>query len=445
MDGANLTTSTTLASGKYSFSYPIPNNASWLGAHAIQARAATPNGTLYSGVVQIQIVLIPTSIKLTPSSLVMTYEDILRLDVTLRDNRQRPLPDAPCYIIVDSSNISFATDDGGSFVMYRSGSELDYGTHTMQAFYIGELPYAPSSSAIVTVTVDIPTNVTVNLFSERFFTSHYIVGNGTLVANASTPLPAQKITISIDGVPMANVTTDSQGVFGFLIPASQFPAGTHILRAAFLERDYIWRYSQDEVAFSIFSQKVGKYPFFPSIPGWGGGIPETIPYLFFGEYAYFTWLLVLALIGIAIRILQTKKRKFELAKRAEHELLVSMEGAKEATGIAAAGPEAMTIDVSDLAVSARTPNERIVMYYHRLLEFLTKRRRIDLRESMTHWEVARLLRTLGYPDNHVEKVTVLFERALYSGTDLADSDTVQMTSSLGELVITKLPGVVRAV
>ena len=64
---------------------------------------------------------------------------------------------------------------------------------------------------------------------------------------------------------------------------------------------------------------------------------------------------------------------------------------------------------------------------------------------MTHWEVAKLLESLGYPSRLVKNVTVLFERAFYSGTHLSDEDTVEMSTSVTDLVLTRTVGVTSAV
>ena len=46
MDGGNLTTASTTAGGRYSFTHLIPLNSSWLGSHVVQAHSMTPAGPL---------------------------------------------------------------------------------------------------------------------------------------------------------------------------------------------------------------------------------------------------------------------------------------------------------------------------------------------------------------------------------------------------------------
>jgi hypothetical protein len=57
-----------------------------------------------------------------------------------------------------------------------------------------------------------------------------------------------------------------------------------------------------------------------------------------------------------------------------------------------------------------------------------------VKASATHWELARLLWSLGYPRNATERATILFERALYSGRNLTDEDVVLMSSALSDIV-----------
>jgi hypothetical protein len=68
------------------------------------------------------------------------------------------------------------------------------------------------------------------------------------------------------------------------------------------------------------------------------------------------------------------------------------------------------------------------------LAFLSEKANIAIRTSMTHWEVARILKILGFPVRPVEKATILFERALYSGASLSDDDAVMMSTALTDLV-----------
>ena len=433
IDGEILTEATTTAGGTYSFSYEIPLEAGWLGPHTMQSSAVTPNGTLYSTAISIRILLVQTYIRLEASELQLALPESMTTTVTLRDSRPSPIADAPCHMIVDGANLTFTTGSSGEFARTWEAANLGYGTHSFQAFFEGMLPYAQSESNVVTVVVDVPTNVTVNLFSDRFFIQHSVVGNGTLKANGSEPLGAQRVTILVDGRVVANATTDVHGVFAYSIQASSLSAGTHTLEAAFLDRETIWRYSHDEANFKVFSQKQGAYPFLPFIPGWGGGIPETIPYLFFGEYAYFTWLLILALLGITIRVLQMRKQR-RARTLAEQHFLRPIEEIAGTPETSSDEPMGALTESSFEGAAPATPNEKIVWYYQNLLLFLTKKRRIGLRESMTHWEVARILRALGYPLNHVDRATLLFEKAMYSGTDMTESDTVAMSASFGQIV-----------
>jgi hypothetical protein len=76
-----------------------------------------------------------------------------------------------------------------------------------------------------------------------------------------------------------------------------------------------------------------------------------------------------------------------------------------------------------------TPNEKVVWHYNHMISFLRRRRRVGIEDNMTHWEVARLLQSLGYPENTTKNATILFEKAFYSGATMSEADVIQMGSS----------------
>jgi len=433
MDGTNLTFANTSSGGRFSFSYPIPLNASWLGSHVLKATAITPAGVLSSNIVTIRILLMPTSISLVVESHLLTIEDELVADARLMDVRERPLENAPCHFILDERTLPFKTDSQGNFSESWKVSGLGYGTHVLQAFYDGELPYEPCASNVETIIVDIPTSVSLNLFATRYFAGYSVVGNGTLDANGTTPMPDQDITLSIDGVVVANLTTGQDGQFAFSVSTDSMALGGHTIVAAFLHREPIWRYSQDQKSFTVYGLKIGKYPFWPSMPKWSFGPGDTIPYLFVGQYAYFFWLLVLMAVAIVVRVVQMSGKRRRL-RPSKAEIIESLENVAEPGTIPSAAMAELAKDMLTGEVGPINPNERIVWYYQRLLAFLSAKANIALRRSMTHWEVARILKILGFPVRPVERATILFERALYSGVSLSDDDVVMMSTALTDLM-----------
>ena len=435
MDGLNLTSVQTSSVGRYTFSYTTPLSASWLGPHSVQATAATPDGTLNSTVIGIQIVLVPTTLRLDVSPTLLSPPESLTAHATLTDARGNRVEFAQCHLILDEDNITFTTDAIGEFERSWLGFDLGYGKHSVQAIYGAELPYAPSSSAIVTVEVNIPTSIQLVLLSNRAFTGYYLVGNGTLMANGTTPLPNQEITLIIDGTAIDNITTDAKGRFTFSIPTKDIFLGAHTLVAAFLHREYVWRYSEASLSFTVYAAKQGKYPFFPSIPGWGSlSPPDVFAYLFIGANAYYFWLLILLLVGITIRVLQTRKTRKKAIATEMSRTLMPIETDEKPLHKPAPSLEEFASEISKEEEGYETPNERIIWYYQRLISFLTRRDSLSLKSSMTHWEVARFLKNFGYPSNPVDNATILFEKALYSGDVLSDTDSILMSTTLTKLI-----------
>ncbi len=446
MNGQNLTQAATSSIGKFAFSYEIPLNSSWLGPHSIVATALTPNGSLASDPVQIVVKLIPTTLALTLSGTQFTIDQQVVATVSLRDARGRAVEYASCILALDNGSIPVVTDASGLLTYTAPAAGLGYGSHSAQASYSGVLPYASSSSALKLFDVNIPTNVSLRLFLNRLSQMNYLVGNGTLRANGTELLSGQKITLSIDDVAVENLTTDAQGEFAFSIPASNMMLGSHILKAEFVHRDVIWRYSFDEQGFTVIGPRTGAYPFFPFLGNWGQGLsPDIIvPYLFIGPYAYLFWLLLLTLVGLAVRVVQVRTRHATEKVLARQGVILDIATAVGAAPVAELKAEELIAELKEAAEAPSTPNERIVVYYQRLLSFLIKRGRVSLRASMTHWEVARLLKSLGYPSKPVEKVTVLFERAFFSGSSLSDEDAISMSTAMTGLISARGPEVTRA-
>jgi hypothetical protein len=425
ISSSTVSTVHTNSEGAFSFSYSIPINASWVGVHDVLATAQVSEETIVSDTLVITVSLVPTTIELRLSNTTVSPLEELIVEAVVRQERSQPLPGAECNLSVDGSVQGFITDEDGRGKWIWIGSELGIGTHVFSASFPGFLPYAPCGSGEVTVVVDVPTAVTLNLFEDRLRTGWHLTGDGMLFANVSSPVTDQKISLSIDGVGVTNVKTDATGRFAFSIETEGLEAGTHILSAQFTDRDPYWRSSEDQATFFIISLSYSDYPFFPWIPGWdiGGGLTEQIPYLFFGEYAYYTWLFIVLVIGVVIKALQARKRKSP------------SEGSSE--GVAAEG-ELSVFDMSrEKAIASReqmpdwlaSPNDKIIWHYHNLLVFLKTRGRIGITDNMTHWEVANLLGLLGYPQGEAGKIAQLYEKAQYSGSDSSEDEVLQMDSS----------------
>jgi hypothetical protein len=442
MDGEDLTAARTSDSGKFWFSYNIPIDSSWLGFHSMKALADAPNGTLNSSSVGFTIILTPTHFGLSVSqTLLSPPEDLVAL-ATLKDVSGDPVETDACHLILDGENITFSTDTYGEYQSSWSGFDLDYGTHQIQVFYDGELPYAPSSSERITIEVNIPTDVEITLLSNRAYQGYFLLLNGSLTCNGSTPMSGFEITLLVDDVEIGNLTTDSQGLFTYSIATDNMSIGGHKLIAAFLHREYIWRYSEDSMSFTVYAAKQGAYPFFPRIPGWGElSPPDLFPNLFIGAYAYYFWLLILLLLGATIKVMQIMNSRKKAGAKAKSQELFMIETAPMTTPPPVPSAEEFVEEIEGKERGPATPNERIIWYYQRLLAFLMRRDSLTLKASMTHWEVARILKSFGYPTNPVDSATILFEKALYSGDMLSDTDTVQMSSTLTKMISAKRTGV----
>jgi len=448
IDGDIRINTTTGDGGRYSFSFEIPIDAAWLGLHRIQSFAFTGWQELSSNIVTIEVSLIPTTIQITVDKTLLAPNEDLSIRTVLRDVYGRGVKTANCVLLRDSSQASFSTDEKGVFSTIWKSSEIGLGTHTIQAKFLGELPYAPSDSGLVTIIVNIPTRITLTLSSDKYPRGSEIHGQGALYANYSEPLAGKTITLILDDRELMNLTTDVNGTYRFSINSANLSVGAHRLVAAFLYRESIWRYCQAEAVFEIFEPpNIQPYPFtpflpyfpffpfFPILPGAGGSgggsigdffkkLLEDLKDLFFGKYALLTWLLIVVIILIIIRTWQLRKKSRRAAAEtvetiAEPAVATEMSPEKEHEKPGVRPPE--------------NPNDKIVWYYNYLLRTLTSRRMIKILDSMTHWEIAGLLKSLGYPIREIENVTILFELAFYSGKPLTDSDAQSMEQSVQRL------------
>ena len=260
------------------------------------------------------------------------------------------------------------------------------------------------------------------MFSDKLRPGYYIVGDGRLVSNDSDPLPSRQVSLYVDDEFIQYATTEADGSFAFTIGTDNMTEGAHTLRASFDLREPIWRYSEAEEDFVILSKTYMDYPFFPWIPGWDVGFGD-IPYLFFGENAYYIWLLVVLGVAVAVKALQVRKarRKEAIDDGASPEEEGMPEGIwpRDSTGRSPIAPPNGSL----------TPNEKVVWHYNHMISFLRRRRRVGIEDNMTHWEVARLLQSLGYPENTTKNATILFEKAFYSGATMSEADVIQMGSS----------------
>ncbi len=415
--------------GAFSFSHTIPLDVSWLGSHDLTATAVESGETTTSETLVFNVSLVPTEITLLlGNASVAPYEDLV-VEVVLTREPARPLPGASCVLSVDGSELEFVTDDDGRGEWTWSGSTLGLGAHVFSARFPLTLPFAACDSGEMTVVVDMPTSMTLNIFSDRLKAGYYLIGDGVLLDDASSPIAGQRITLSVDGEALTNVTTDATGKYAFSIDTLDMAEGAHVLLAAFEYHDPYWRSSEDEANFVIISMSYSEYPFLPWIPGWdtGGGLPEQIPYLFFGEYAYFTWLFILSVVGVVIKALQARKARTPSEASAGS---VSAGGGAPPALASRGWGHARLERMPDWLVS---PNEKVAWHYHSLLAFLKDRAGVGVTDDMTHWEVARLLGALGYPQGDASRVALLYEKAQYSGTESSEDDVLSMDSSSGSI------------
>jgi hypothetical protein len=432
VDGSEMLTITTGEYGRYAFRLAIPVEAGWLGWHQVHASSTLYFGRLDSSPSSFQVTTIPTVLVLDVEVAEVSPGEVLSAGLRLVDARGLPVANALCTLEVDTEASQLITDAEGNASWQMPAADLSYGSHMLLAEYEGVLPYASNMSEAKVAVVNIPTVIELELFSSRLQIGYYLVGEGRLLANASAPLESMTVTMSVDRVQVANVTTKADGQFSFTIETDDLSLGSHMVMAEFLERAELWRYSLNETSFTIVVVKpVLEYPFWPFVPGWSGGPPEAAYNIFFGDYAYLTWLAIVIVGASVIKALQLRHaladRRAEAARRSKSRA--------PSTPMPFPRPEdVMIAGLVGRGGPPRDPNGRVIWEYNRLIRFITDRRMVSLRGSMTHWEIAKVLGAVGYPRDTVEDATRLFEAAIYSGRRLQVADMETMVAHTSALL-----------
>ena len=415
--------------GKFAFSYRMSVSEHWLGDHTAMAHAETPNGTLESPAIPFIVRLIPTTLALTVAPQVLAPAERVTITGRLVDVWGTPIPSGACNLTVDDETHSFVTDQAGAFRWSALGSEVGFGDHLANSSYHAEMPYLSSQSGIEGFTVNIPTSIELIVLNERVLLGNYLLGAGTLFANGSEPLDGQVVALSVDGRRTNNLTTGSAGTFAFSIDTSDIESGSHILKAEFLNRTVVFRYCSNSSTFTVYVRGTSGYPFWPIIPGWGDlGPMDSIPDLFFGRTGYIAWLVVIAMVVAVVKAAQRRNAAMALRKVEGEEAM--------RTGLSKIPadewePGAARAEAKLEARPPDDPNAKVVWMYNNLLQFLAGKRRVTIMDNMTHWEIARFLKMIGYPTRAVERLTQLFEKAFYSGSEISE-DEVERMSDLSE-------------
>lgn len=433
IDGSPMIYLTTGGGGSFSFTFDIPVEESWLGGHTIAGLAAVLTGDLSSDTLTFTVTLVPTVTTIDVPMTELSPTDLVDATVQVMDGRGMPLASVECVLTVDDSDIGLVTGESGSVGWSRTASELGYGNHTLSAAYGGGLPYAPSVSRTVWISITISTSLNLTLLSDRLTKDDYLLGRCTLVSNDSTPMPGRHVSMYMDDVLINNHTTDENGSFAFSHRTTGISAGSHVLSVAYEAEGVQWRNASDSEIFTVITYEKAKYPFFPWIPDWGMGFVDEIPDLFFGEHAYYTWLLILLVVGLAMRALTVRRSKRE-ARDLDAERRRAYEDMRARNGLSMGGAKAPSSLLDRFGEEPDMPHDSVIWHYSRLVDFLRRRRRVALAGSMTHWEIARLLMAIGYPRQATNKVTMLFERAFYSGSGVSGEDADQMRSSVREIM-----------
>ncbi|MHB8603774.1 MAG: DUF4129 domain-containing protein [Thermoplasmatota archaeon] len=248
----------------------------------------------------------------------------------------------------------------------------------------------------------IPTALALTVLPTRVIKNATAVVSLRLVEDGARPLVGN-VTVAIDGIPLANASTDADGDAPRVLDTAGLALGRHVVAA---------RYAGSRT--DAPSEAIATFEVARATPTGQGGLARATPtsQLFLA----FTLFAVL-LVAMAFLIRSRWRRKGIKGPRDGVELPLATRASVEEK----AAPLA--------AVSAGTPD--LVRLYRELLERLTAQG-IDVR-PFTHREVGEFLLARGAPEPSVHAVTDAVERALYAGESPEHLDTPSLRAELARL------------
>ena len=177
-------------------------------------------------------VAVPTKILLLTTGGDVNREDTITVQGRLLDIVDNPLEGETIGIWLGGTfqtNV-VTTADGSFTAFYPVAEDEDLGPVTLETIYNGSVEYLPSSNQgtwNIYSLINVEINIDSPLAVEEVATITGFVGD-----NEMTPLDNMFVVVSVEGIPIANLTTDENGSFTFdwTVP-DIFDDGDHIILA----------------------------------------------------------------------------------------------------------------------------------------------------------------------------------------------------------------------
>jgi len=426
-DGEQFNTVISDLNGTFNDAWKIPIDAAELGHHNISARAII-EGETFSDTKGLVVVKIPTDLRLYLNGERFSPGETIVASAYLLDYKLRPISGRYVSYLFEGRYIDTITSYSGRAELRMSSSDLDWGKYSLFAFFYGTEIYDPSSNETGHFSINLNTSLSLTLSAHTVRQGDEVTITTSLYAksqysNASKPLSGREISIRMDSSMIATGLSDENGGFVYIFNTSRVPAGSHIITALFFSHE-----PKYEDASSLSQVLVVYVPSSEETDQGEGGWWSHMA-------GNFLWFLILIIIIIILAILMLSKDTIQKSKTTELRGTprISAEGTKSkgqkskeligAEAEAALLAEAMAAGVlPGVDYSALGPRGAIIKRYGILLIALRIRRKVPIQDHMTAREISGLLRKRGYPEDETAKLTVGFERAMYSGKEITADD-----------------------
>ena len=306
-------------------------------------------------------------------------------------------------IELNASERRTSPESNGSFVLEFDSKEFRWGRSEIIVEYEGaENDTISASSENVTFEVSILTEITITDYTETV--THDDVSNFVLegrLVNISNEeddiegLGSRDLQVYLNGEPIEEIQTDEEGFFNFSFSSDQeLDTGSHVLSFSFEGSEMYRSVDSREIQFEVVEE----------------GSFWTNPLLIGG-------IAILIVFGFGLAYLTVGKEEEEV-------ITESTESEKEGT-------------TSEIPIPSATAQDDITNAYRRFLDVMEELGFIELHKGKTHREIESEINSHQRIDElkkELSLVTDLFEKALFTDREIANSELEKFNSSLSKLM-----------
>ena len=391
--------------GRFEILIPVPLDT-LPGPYIITAQSNYASKIYSSDSIFITIKKIPTNISLSCHNNHFYLNETIEFAGKLVDYKYRGITNSIVLTLADIK-IPLQTDSDGNFA-FNFNDYLPFGSYFAQVFYTPNAIYEPCVSNLVPIFIDTPTNLSIFSTETEVVTGQHITIFGRLLEGINnTALTNKSIFIYHEDDKVGSVTSNSSGWYSFSYQTHKAYLGKHTFYAHYIPEGNTFRNSTSEkIIITIQS-----------------GFPLVV------ELVLLFLILFIMILTFIFRkkLVQTLFSKPPLRQEEKERTIEPVPPKKKIQF----NKHDFTIDISKKKKDDY--NKAIVSHYTKFLTFLTKTG-VLLRATQTHHDIKKMLVTEGFSKTPTEKVTLLFEKAMYSPHPIEHSDLIQFNTNIEVMI-----------